>query len=212
MLFTEKLFLLEGLKEEEKENIKAEFSKCKRFKKGEIIYSAQNFENAIGFIVSGKACAVCDNDSGLDMKTFEKGSCFGAAAVFGGADKYVSTIVANTDIEVLFITETQLEKMFLLYPKTSLNYINFLSETVRFLNKKLSLLSCSSGDDTVLKYLSSSIDIDGYSQHPKSMTLLSKMLGIGRASLYRSLDSLEEKGHIIRENNKIKVIKNEKNS
>ena len=44
------------------------------------------------------------------------------------------------------------------------------------------------------------------------MTLLAKTLGLGRATLYRSLDNLERDGIILRENNNIKVIKNEKNS
>ena len=211
MLFTEKLFLFEGLSKAEYQKIIKDFSLPKKFKKDEIIYSAENFENAIGFILNGSAFALCDNNSNVHIKTFESGSCFGAAAVFGG-DRYVSTVIAKTDIEVLFITEEQLKKIFLEYPKTSLNYINFLSEKVRFLNKKLSLLSCGSAEDTVLKYLSSSADSEGYAQIPKSMTLLSKMLGLGRASLYRSLDTLESQGIIIRENNRIKVIKNEKNS
>lgn len=204
--------MFDGLKQAEKEKIISGFSSPKRFKKGEVIYCAECFENAIGFVVNGKAVAVCDNDSGLHMKSFESGACFGAAAVFGGNGKYISTIIADTDIEVLFITESELHKMFLLFPETALNYINFLSEKVRFLNKKLSLLSCTSAEDTVLKYLSSSADKDGYAQPPKSMTLLSKMLGLGRASLYRSFDNLEAQGIIVRENNRIKVIKNEKNS
>ena len=37
------------------------------------------------------------------------------------------------------------------------------------------------------------------------MTVLSRMLGIGRASLYRSLDALENAGMISRENNSIRV-------
>ncbi|MBR2489229.1 MAG: Crp/Fnr family transcriptional regulator [Clostridia bacterium] len=205
------MFLFEGLSVAEKEKIIKGFSHSKFFKKDEIIYSAEHFENAIGFIVKGCAFALCDNNSDVHIKTFESGSCFGAAAVFGG-ERYVSTVVAKTDIEVMFITEEQLKKIFLEYPVTSLNYIKFLSEKVRFLNKKMSLLSCQNAEDTVMKYLTSSADSEGYAQLPKSMTLLSKMLGLGRASLYRSLDTLERGGNIVRENNRIKVIKNEKNS
>ena len=42
--------------------------------------------------------------------------------------------------------------------------------------------------------------------------MLAKMLGMGRATLYRALDSLEAEGYIIKQNNLIKVIENEKNS
>ena len=83
---------------------------------------------------------------------------------------------------------------------------------MRFLNKKLSVISCSNAEDTVLKYLLSVCDSDNNAKIPKSMTLLAKTLGLGRATLYRSLESLEKDGLILRENNNIKVIKNEKNS
>ena len=68
------------------------------------------------------------------------------------------------------------------------------------------MLSRPSGEDTVYNYLSSQKDDDGIAQIPKSMTLVAKTLGIGRATLYRSLDALEIKGKILRENKIIKVI------
>ena len=210
MLNPENLFLLDGLTECERKIIISDFPASVNFKKGEVIYSADKFSNSLGFICSGKAFAVTNNSQGVFMKSFESGTCFGAAAIFGSGEKYVSTVIAKTDTTVLFINEELLNKIFLNYPKTAVNYISFLSDKVRFLNKKLSVLSCSNAEDTVLKYLSSVTDGENYALIPKNMTLLSKMLGIGRATLYRTLDNLETSGRILRENNKIKVINNEK--
>ena len=206
MLKKEELFLLEGLSEKEKSQITKSFDSPILFRKGEIIYTADKFSNSLGFICRGKAFAVTNSGQELFMNSFGEGSCFGAAALFGGGENYVSTIIAKTDTEVLFISEDTLNSIFTSFPKTSINYISFLSDKVRFLNKKLSMLSCSNADETVLNYLSSVRDSEGYALIPKNMTLFSKMLGIGRASLYRSLDKLEENGKILRENNKIKVI------
>ena len=136
--------------------------------------------------------------------------CFGAAAVFGGSDEYISRVTAETDMEILFISEEILTALFEKYPKTAVNYITFLSDKIRFLNNRLSVLSCQSAEDTVLKYLNSAANGSGYAYLPESMTMLSKMLGLGRASLYRSLDTLEKNGYIIRKNNRIQVINNEK--
>ncbi len=202
----EEIFLLDGFSEEEKQKITASFKKPISFKKGEIIYSTDSFSNSLGYILNGKAFAVNNNGQGVFMKMFEKGSCFGAAAVFGGGEKYVSTIIAKTDAKVLFIDEEDLKQIFKEHPRTAINYISFLSDKVRFLNKKLSVLSCHNAEDTVLNYLTSVIDSDGYALIPKNMTLFSKTLGIGRATLYRSLERLAENGKILRENNKIKVI------
>ena len=206
MLKKEELFLLEGLQEKEKEDIIKNFDPPIKFKKGEIIYTADKFSNSLGFICKGTAFAVTNSGQELFMNSFGEGACFGAAALFGGGESYVSTIIAKTDTEVLFISEDTLNSIFTNFPKASINYISFLSEKIRFLNKKLSMLSCSNTEEAVLNYLSSVRDCDGYALIPKNMTLFSKMLGIGRASLYRSLDKLEENGKILRENNRIKVI------
>ena len=211
MFDLKELFLFKDIPEAEIEKITHLLPKTVTYKKGEIIYSAEDFPNAIGFLVKGKAFAVASND-GLHMNSFNQGTCFGAAAIFGDNSTYVSTIFAESDSEILFVTEDLLKKIFEINPKISLNYISFLSDKIRFLNKKIGLVSSSSAEEKVLKFLSYSADGDGYALLPKSMTLLAKMLGLGRATLYRCLDSLEANNIILRENNKIKVIKNEKNS
>ena len=195
------LFLLDGLQENEKREIISALPEAEKFKKGEIVYSPESFRRAIGFVKS----AVTSNSQQMVMKRIYAGSCFGAAAVFGTADAYVSTVSAAESSDICFITEETLVSLFEKHPVTAVNYIAFLSDRIRFLNKRLSVISCSDAENTVLKYLTLSADDNGYAVIPVSMTELSKMLGLGRASLYRSLEALEKRGSIIRENNKIKV-------
>ncbi len=203
-------FLIKGLEKNEISEIVSAFSKPIPFKKGETIYKDRKFSNAIGYITSGTAIASSNNENAAHLKVFQKGMTFGAAAVFGGGDSYISTITAKTDLEVLFIREDELLHLFDKYPKTAVNYITFLSEKVRFLNKKLNVVSSVGSENTVYKYLTSLADNNGLVHNFKNMTLLSKTLGISRASLYRALSALEEQGYIIKGNNNIKVIKNEK--
>ena len=180
------------------------------FKKGDVVYNSHQFKDAIGYIIKGSAYATSDNKNETHLKTFSKGMSFGAAALFGGNDNYVSTITAKTDLEVLFVTENELRILFENYPQTAINYITFLSEKVRFLNKKLNVVSCSGAENTVYKYLTSLANHNGEIENFKNMTLVSKTLGISRASLYRALSDLEKNGYIIKENNNIKVINYEK--
>lgn len=182
------------------------------FKKGETVYDNDHFKSAIGYIIKGTATAVSDNKNNAHLKNFTKGMSFGAAALFGGNDCYVSKITAKTDLEVLFITEDELKFLFEKYPQTAINYIAFLSERVRFLNQKLNVVSSSGTENTVLKYLCSIADKNGEILEFKNLSLVSKSLGISRASLYRALSILEQNGFIIKENNYIKVIHYEKNS
>lgn len=203
--------MLDGLTTDEKKEALSLLDSTWHFQKGDVIYSADNFKNALGVIITGTAFALNSGDSELYMKTFSPGSFFGAAAVFGGNEKYVSTIIAKTDVDVLFLEESKLSEIFTKFPKTAINYITFLTDKIRFLNTKLSLLSCPTAEDTLFEYFKSTADKDGNATLPKSMTLLSRMLGVSRASLYRCIDTLIDSGKIQRENNIIKVIKNEKN-
>ncbi len=203
-------FLLSELSSEEISEISSHFSKTVSFKKGETVYDRQKFTKAIGYIIKGVAVAMSDNNNETHLKTFKKGMSFGAAALFGGGECYISTIIAKTNLEVLFVSENELLTIFEKYPKTAVNYIAFLSEKVRFLNKKLNVVSSTGSENTVYKYLTSLADENGQISDLKNMSLISRTLGISRASLYRALSSLEENGYIIKENNKIKVIYNEK--
>lgn len=206
------IFLFKGLSDEEKDSIISSLSKATDFAPNEVIYSDSDFRLAIGILLKGKAYATANNGGKVYMNNFECGTCFGVAAIFGNEKEYVSTIIAKTKAQVLFITENELKEIFLKYPQTALNYIGFLSNKIRFLNTRLKVISSSDTENVVLNYLNTVTDDNGYAQIPNNMSLLARMLGIGRASLYRSLDTLESCGKIIRENNYIKVIKNEKNS
>ncbi len=200
------IFLLKGLNENEKQKVISMFSKSSKFKKGDVIYSANTFKSALGVILNGTASATAENSDGFFKKSFTKGNIFGAAAIFGDGGAYVSQIIARTDCEVLFIDEAVLKKIFALYPLTSLNYISFLSDKIRFLNQKLNMISSPSAEDTVYKYLIENMNDNHIVSLSVSMSLLAKMLGLSRATLYRSFDALESKGKIIKQNNEIKVI------
>ncbi len=205
-----KLFFLDSLNDAQKEQIISLFKSPVFFKGGEVIYSPERFYNALGFVCSGSAFAISNNSSEIYMQSFSAGDSFGAAAIFGGNERYVSTIIAKTDAYILFISEEELKNIFSSYPAAAVNYIEFLSNKVRYLNKKLNLISCRSCEDTLYKYLCSAANDDG-DVFIKNYTLLAKALGQGRATLYRCLDTLIAQGLIIKQKNIIKVIKNEKN-
>lgn len=68
------------------------------------------------------------------------------------------------------------------------------------------MISCTSAEDVVYKYLIDNMPDSKIVKIPVSFTLLAKMLGLSRATLYRGFDALEQKGKIKREKNIIKVI------
>ena len=191
-------FLFDGLRETEKENIIKDIPAPEKFKKGEQIYTATQYRQALGIIICGSAAAY----SGKVIKrTFTAGDTFGAAAVFGSGDGYISDISATGDTQIVFITQRTLEGLFNSYPQCAVNYIRFLSQKVCFLNKRLAQFTASDTQAKLYRFLVSSADDDGR-VCVKSMTALAKLTGMGRTSLYRALDALTA-AHVIEKNNNI---------
>ncbi len=202
MFLTENIFLFEGLSNDEKGAIMNLLPEIRTFLKGETIYSTDRYEKAMGVLLEGSATATKNN---IIKRTFASGDVFGVAAMFGNNDDYISLITAASGCSVQFIPEKLLRDIFDKYPKTALNYITFLSDRVRFLNKKIEQLSGPDTPSKLLSFLKSSAGEDGMVE-VKNMSSLCKMVGIGRTSLYRSLDELEKKGFITKQNNIIRVM------
>lgn len=191
------LFLFKGIEQNfETKNL----GQVKTFLKNDCIYECNNYKKALGVLLSGKAEAL--SSGGVALKEFLPSSVFGAAAVFGSSEPYVSRINAKTKCSVLFISEEKLKELFKEYPQTAINYISFLSSKIRFLNQKISLFTADSAESRLYNYLCAN-----QSDEKINMSLLSQTLGIGRTSLYRAMNELEQKNIIVRKDGKVSVLK-----
>ncbi|MGN0521936.1 MAG: Crp/Fnr family transcriptional regulator [Eubacterium sp.] len=195
------LFLFDGLSDNEKKDIISSLSQSITFTKGQTIYNADSFENALGIFLSGRAQAVGEN---ILKKNFVEGDTFGAASMFGAGEKYVSEIITKTSSCVQFITENELRDIFEKYPATAVNYINFLSGRVRYLNQKIKLYTCKGAAQKLYLYLCSNAD-ESNNVKISDMSSLAKLTSIGRTSLYRAMEELTDSGLIERNNKIIKV-------
>ena len=85
------------------------------------------------------------------------------------------------------------------------NYICFLSDKIRFLNKKIAFFTSGSAEKKVAGYILSLPMENNTVRLEMNMSKLAQNLDIGRASLYRAFDSLEESCFISRDNNIIRI-------
>lgn len=185
-------FLWEGVADDARESMRAQLSPTVTVEKGALIYGGD--EGKMGFLVEGRAQCRARNGNVL-MRTFCEGDVFGAAALFGmGA---MSEVWAEKRCIVQYVEEELLLSWFRDYPVTAVNYIRFLSGRVRFLNRKIEMLSMDSASSRLMQYLCSHAGEDGRVE-TGSMSDLAKTLGIGRTSLYRSLDELSARGFLER--------------
>lgn len=175
------------------------------FHRGEDIYAPDDYHKALGVVLRGRAEAVSVKSEKTVLTTFRAGGVFGAAALFSDRE-YVSRVRAATDCRVQFLPELLLREWFLSYPEMALRYIAFLTDRVRFLNGKIAVYTCDGASARLYSWLSSNSNAEG--EMPKlSMTKLAAALHMGRTSLYRGLDELEEKHLIVRKDGKVRVIR-----
>ena len=84
-----------------------------------------------------------------------------------------------------------------------MNYIKLLAKKIGFLNKKISAYTAKTTDNKLYTYLLQLPRNDNKLVLSTDFSAIAKMLGIGRASLYRAFDKLEKDGLIIKKNKEI---------
>ena len=112
----------------------------------------------------------------------------------------------NPVVEVPFrdLEKAGVDKLISLDNTVSFNYITYLSQRVGFLNSKIEGYITPSAEEKLLLYLRKNCDEnDGKCEISVSMTELSRVLHISRASLYRVIEALEKQGKICRDGKKI---------
>lgn len=194
-------FLFKGLDDTQLKKIECELSETVTYAKGEHLYDQHQFQNALGLVIYGTILVqtASECDAPLVMNRLYAGDVFGAAALFDtcGSD-YVTVLTALDTVCVRYITQEQMTRLFLQIPRIAQNYIEFLSGRVRFLNRKIAVLTGGSSVNRLYQYCVSRQQPDGTILLPESMTELARILNMGRSSLYRSFDNLLSQNILIK--------------
>jgi len=177
----------------------------KDFGTGEIIYSPQHKKRAVGMLLDGKAMAepVGAKDSAL-LRFMSKNDLFGVANLYSDGEPFPSIIVAKTSVKVLFIDGQAFCSLIDNDSGARQAYLRFMSNRIIFLNKKISTLTAGSTEKKLAFHISEN-ELDGVYSPTVSMSALAEMLSVGRASLYRALDTLENDGLIKRDGKNIYI-------
>jgi len=201
------LFLFCGLTEQEVTSCCAAAA-CEEitYQKGEVIYDPARSRPALVMVLEGILRVRNDR---VTMKTLYAGDVFGAAALYGSDEPYPTTVEAASLCRVVFIPQETVSAWMALVPRVGENYVRFLSDRIRFLNRRLSTLTAGQSDDKLWRYLLAHRDRDGVVTPLGGMAGLAQCLDMGRSSLYRSLDLLVADGRIRRQGKQIIVLNQE---
>ncbi len=175
------------------------------YRAGEKIFDCESFEHSIAFILDGEISVYRAHSEKKTLLTrLRQGNSFGAAALFGADEAFPTAIYAKRDSEIMFIRQPQMELLVRTFPQIAINYIEFLSSRIRFLNDKIDSFASRSAEEKTAKFLLSNCEENKLCS-TLNMTQISSTLGIGRASLYRILNTFEEAGAIERSDSDILI-------
>ncbi len=170
------------------------------------VYEPSMFMRCLGFLVSGRAKV---GMAGYPMRVIEPGTYFGAAALFGAEERYVTQIKALRETQILFFEESLVEECVRGIPEFAVNYAVFLSGRIRFLNRTIGMLSGHGNMGSFSGFLISQADLYGSRIPVSSFSTLAKILNMSRSSLYRVMDELEESSIVRREGKEIVIMDEE---
>lgn len=177
---------------------------CERiyFNSSDIMQSAKG-DKKIGVILSGKA-VIKSGDDGVIIRKLQSGDVYGAAILFD-SPVYLTKVYAMSSCAVLAMNKSFVENAIDVDRKIAYNYIRFLSGKIGFLNSKISAYTAKSAENKLLAYLLQLPEENGTITLKTDYSAIARMIGIGRASLYRSFEKLENDGLIIKDGKNIKI-------
>ena len=196
----ENFFLFKGLKYSEISSFfENESFTVQNFSSGQVLHSNTD-SNKIGIILSGRA-VIKSSDDGVIIRKLFANDIFGAASLFD-TPSYLTFVVAVTDGAMITLGKKFIEKCINNSSTLAMRYISFLSTRINFLNSKISAYTAKSAENKLYAFLLQLPRENNVIELNVNMATIAKMIGIGRATLYRSFDKLISQGLII---------KNEKN-
>lgn len=140
----------------------------------------------------------------VTMGTVYPPAAVGAASVFLKGES-ISLMKAQSECILLKLEEPLLHRALLQGGVFAVNLTEFLAQRIRFLNQKIASLAGYSASSRLLMYLENN-NRDGEAIIPMTLTDFAEYLGVGRASLYRTLDQLQSEGRIRRSGRKITLL------
>lgn len=179
------------------EILKQNHACIKSCKAGEIILSPQAEQKKVGMVLFGKAIvSTPDKTKNVLLRYLNAGDLFGIANLFT-KEPYVSLIRASGSCKVLSIPESAIRYLIENDKAFLYRYLEFLSGRICFLNQKIGYLTAGSTERRLALYFISLGE--NPVKLPLSISSLSEILDVGRASLYRAFDRLTSDGFLIKE-------------
>ncbi len=170
------------------------------YERDDIMLSAET-DRKIGIVLAGKA-TIISGDDGVIIKKLSEGDIYGVAILFD-EPHYSTKVISLGKTMVLTLNREFVQSCIEYNSKIALNYIEYLANKISFLNSKIGSYTAKTAENKLYSYLLQQPRVDNKIVLKTDFSAIAKMIGIGRASLYRAFDKLENDGLIIKNNKEI---------
>ncbi len=175
------------------------------YKAGEVIFEPNDKNVRIGIVVDGSVEITSPSSSHkVLMKTSGRGAMFGVANLYAYTEGFPTRISARNDTEMLFIDADTFRAMIESDADIMSGFLQFLCRKVMYLNKKIESYTAGNTEKKLAYFIYENV-VNGEIRCDMSISDMAVMLDMGRASLYRAFESLEQHGIILRDGKRITV-------
>ncbi len=173
--------------------------------RGTVLAKAGGRVTSLTLIAEGSAIVFRDAERKVQLNRLSRGDCFGAANLFAEEAQYPTEIVSATAVTCVSFSESALRALHLRFPASALDYISFLSDRIRFLNRRIHDFSFGSAEEKIASLLLSSADDSGCANIP-NLRAAAESMNVGRATLYRILSVFTDRRLIEKDGKKIHIL------
>ena len=179
--------------------------KTMTYPRGAVLARVGEQITSLTLIGEGSAIVFRDAEHKVQLNRLCVGDCFGAANLFASEARYPTEIIAKVACTCVSFSESALRALHLRFPSSALDYISFLSNRIRFLNKRIQDFSFGNAEEKVASLLLSSADEMGYANIP-NLRAAAESMNVGRATLYRILSHFTDRRLIEKNDKKIRIL------
>ena len=155
-------------------------------------------------IISGCAAVLGKNNekNSVVLRLLKQGSVFGVSGLFSDGGESISVIRAEKSAEALLIPQAVISELIHKNGDFAEGYIRLLGAKIRYLGTRIEAFTAGSAEARLAKHLLTLVCAEDRAPGERELVLecslsrLADMLNIGRASLYRAISALEERGLI----------------
>lgn len=200
--------LFKDLTDQERKDLLTTFPlRIRSYEAGQMVQQQGDSCRQLILVVRGVLVASMQHPDGksIIVESLEAPQAAASAIVFSDRGTLPVTLTAQTNVDLVFISQEKLLLIFQKYKSVLVRYLSDMGNKVCFLADKIRYLQMKSLRqklaayirDLQLKQKSSMVLFD------QSMEIMAEMFGVARPSLSRELGQLIDQGYLIRDGKKI---------